>query len=371
MQPVRRNQALAPGRGQLDERGPGGGDGDLLPDHGPDQQLLRVHRTRHPDAGCGSDAGGQPGIGLQRAVDGDRVGVEIQQPADPAEQGRQVPEVDGADGQHQRTSGRSGVVVHPEAGVAVRQAHGPGVGRGRAFLDTGDGPDCEEIEDARIERLAVGQVQRQGRRCHSGRRGRAVVPRGGPQCRGRHREDLADGLVELADAAEACSEGNVGGFHRCGDQQGARGLCPACPRQRQRSRAELVAQDPVELPRGVAQPGSEPFHAVAVDHTVVDEPHGPSRDVGAQVPGRRAGHGLGQAALAGPVTGVVRGGGGFVEGDIPRLGGPGRAGRPAIDARGPDGGIELPVEPGVAGVDCPVALPEVHDLILPASRNCC
>ena len=50
VQPVRRNQALAPGRGQLDEGGPGGGDGDLLPDHGPDQQLLRVHRTRHPDA---------------------------------------------------------------------------------------------------------------------------------------------------------------------------------------------------------------------------------------------------------------------------------------------------------------------------------
>ena len=63
MQSVRRNQALAPGCGQLDEGGPGRGDGDLLPNHRADQQLLRVHRTRHPDARCGSDTAGQSWIG--------------------------------------------------------------------------------------------------------------------------------------------------------------------------------------------------------------------------------------------------------------------------------------------------------------------
>ena len=42
MQAVRRHHAPAAGRGQLDEGGPGRGDGNLLADHGPDQQLLRV-----------------------------------------------------------------------------------------------------------------------------------------------------------------------------------------------------------------------------------------------------------------------------------------------------------------------------------------
>ena len=93
----------------------------------------------------------------------------------------------------------------------------------------------------------------------------------------------------LNPAANAMSETFMAG----GDQQGAGGLGAAGPRQGQRTGAEFVAEDPVELARGVAQPGGEPLDAVAVDDAVVDEPHGPAGDVGAQfqagVPGTASG----------------------------------------------------------------------------------
>ena len=132
------------------------------------------------------------------------------------------------------------------------------------------------------------------------------MPGCGPEGGRRHRKDLADGLVELAHAAESGGKGDVRDFHGGGDQQGAGGLGAARPRQGQRAGAEFVAEDPVELARGVAEPGRQPLDAVAVDHAVIDQPHGPAGDIGAHVPGRRAGHGLGQAAFARTVAGVVR-----------------------------------------------------------------
>ena len=174
MQAVGRHQALAPGRGQLDQGGARGRHGDLLADHGPDQQFLRIHGAGHPHARRARHAGRQPGIGREGAVDGDGVGVEVQQPADPAQQRGQVPQVHGADGQHQRAAGRAGVVLHPEAGVAVGQPQGPGIGSGGPFLDPGDGADGEEVEHAGIERFPVRQVEGERRGGAVGRRGGAA-----------------------------------------------------------------------------------------------------------------------------------------------------------------------------------------------------
>ena len=84
---VGRHEALAPGRGQLNQRGARGGHRDLLADHGPDQEFLRVNGARHPHARRGGHRRGQAGIAAQRGIDGDRIGVEVQQPPDPAQQG--------------------------------------------------------------------------------------------------------------------------------------------------------------------------------------------------------------------------------------------------------------------------------------------
>ena len=201
-------------------------------------------------------------------------------------------------------------------------------------------------------------------RCCGGGR---MVPGGAAQCGRRHVEHLGHGLVELADAAETRGEGHICELHRGGHQQRARGLGPAGPGEGQRAGAEFVAEDPVQLPGRIAQACGEPLDAVAVDDAVVDQPHGPAGNIRTDVPGRCARYSLRQAALARAVAGIVCRGGGLVEGDVLRLRRPRRARRPAVDARGPHRGIELPVEAGVPRIDGAVALPEVHDSILPAA----
>ena len=197
--------------------------------------------------------------------------------------------------------------------------------------------------------------------------GRPRPPRPGPRRRsdpaaqlGRgEREDLADGVVALADAAEAGGEGDVG--HReVGrlDQQPGR-LRPLGAGQGQRPRSHLGHQQPVELALAVAEAGRQPAHPVAVDGAVGDQPHGPGHHVGSGVPLGRAGAGVGPAAHAGPEPGLLGGGGTRVEADVGRLRGRGRAARAAVDPGGGDGGDEPAVEAGVPALDGPVAAVEV------------
>ena len=56
------------------------------------------------------------------------------------------------------------------------------------------------------------------------------------------------------------------------------------PRQRQRTGAQLGSEQPVQVAGRVADAGSESVDPVALDHTVVDEPHGPPGGVGGDVP---------------------------------------------------------------------------------------
>src|ERR1700722_16587070 len=104
----------------------------------------------------------------------------------------------------------------------------------------------------------------------------ATRPRaGGPlaQLRWRGVEDLQHRRVELADAGEAGRERDVA--HRQAGRLGERpgGLRALRAAERQRAGPELDRQEAADLPLLVAEAAGEPGDALAVDHSVRDEPH--------------------------------------------------------------------------------------------------
>ena len=111
----------------------------------------------------------------------------------------------------------------------------------------------------------------------------------------------------------------------------------------------------VEVALAVGEPAGQAADALAVDDAVDDEAHRPGDDVAADVPLRRAGRGVGAAALAGAVAALLGGRRGREELDVARLGRHGRAARPAVHAGGRHGGDEPPVEPAVAALHGAVA----------------
>ena len=166
---------------------------------------------------------------------------------------------------------------------------------------------------------------------------------------------LAHRVVELADAGEAGSEGDVGEGQVAGLDQGARGLCAAGAGQRQRAGAVLLGDHAVELAGRVAEALGQPVDAVTLDHAVGHQSHRPRGHVGRDVPLRGAGGRVGQAAAAGAVAGPLGRRGRAEEGDVGALRGDRRARGPAVDPGGAHRGVEDPVEATVAALDRPVA----------------
>ena len=167
--------------------------------------------------------------------------------------------------------------------------------------------------------------------------------------------DLADRVVELADAGEARRERDVGVGQVGRLDQHPCGLRPLRPGQRQRPGAELGGEQPGEVARGVADVRGQPVDALAVDDAVGDQPHRAAGGVGGDVPVGAARRGVGQAALAGAVAGGLGGGRARVERDVGERRRARRARGPAVDAGGPDRGVEDAVEPPVARLHRAVA----------------
>ena len=169
----------------------------------------------------------------------------------------------------------------------------------------------------------------------------------------------AHGVVELADAGEPGRERDVAERQLGGLDEHPGRLGALRPRQRQRVRADLGLQQPLELAGGVADAGGQPGDALAVDGAVGDQPHRPGHDVAAHVPLRGTGRGVGPAALAGPEAGPLGGRRGRIEPHVAGERRPDRAAGPAVDLRRQHGGDEPAVEPGVLGLDGPVAAVEI------------
>ena len=104
----------------------------------------------------------------------------------------------------------------------------------------------------------------------------------------------------------------------------------------------------LDLADAEAEPAGQAGHTLTINDTVRDEPHGPRDQVGAHVPLRRPGTGVGPAALAGPKTRLLGRGRAGIEAKVLQVG-PGRAARAAVDACGHHGAEEPPVEACVPG----------------------
>ena len=353
---------LAERRGQGGERGAGGDDGDLLAHHGPDEHLVRIGGPRNADARQTRDERSELRMPRQRVVDGDRVGVEVEQTPGARDEGRQIGEV-----RQCRAQAHTAEVVEAELEPCrpVGKTERAGERRVGGGLGARHGAGAHPGEEPRgIERAAVRECQ-VDRDVGRAQRGCSGLPFAGPrqpapsaELERRHPEDLTDGVVELAHAREARREGDVGGRQVGAHEQHAGRLRPVRTAECQRSGAELGGEEPRQVPRGVAEPSREPGDALALDDTVGDEAHGAAGGVAPEIPLGRARRSFRQAALARAVARLVGGGARRIEGHVRRLGSAGRAARPAVDARGAHRRDELAVEARIARVDRAVALVE-------------
>ena len=95
---------------------------------------------------------------------------------------------------------------------------------------------------------------------------------GGSAQRGRgRREHLADGVVELPDAAEPGGEGHIAHREDGRLQQHPSGLGPLRTRDRDRSCAEDGGHLTLKLAAAVPQAVGEPVDSLAIDDAVGDE----------------------------------------------------------------------------------------------------
>ena len=78
-------QRLAGRRDDAPGDGPRAGDGDLLADDRPHGDLERIDGARRTPPGRGGDERGEHRVGAEDGVDGDRVGVEVEQAAQAAD----------------------------------------------------------------------------------------------------------------------------------------------------------------------------------------------------------------------------------------------------------------------------------------------
>ena len=186
---------------------------------------------------------------------------------------------------------------------AAREPQRPPVRAAVHLLDPGHGSRGEERQQAlgverRPDRAAA------ARACPVAAVGRP--PTGlGAQRRGRHPVDLAHRVVELPHAREARRERDVRHAQRC-RLHSSRAVCARWARASASGPAPSSAVSTrFEVPLGVAEPGREPGHAVALHHAVGDQPHGAGGEVGADVPVGRARHRVGQAAAAGAVAALL------------------------------------------------------------------
>ena len=162
------------------------GDGDLLADDGPHGCLERVDAARHAAARHGGDRRRQRRVLAERGVDGDGVGVEVEQAADaPHGRAEVAPVGEPQAHPHVRPAGATRAGGEGENGdaVAVREVERAVVRLAVPGLDAGHGAGGEERHEVLgVERLADGEIE--------------VDDAGAPSvARGRPRRASADGVA--------------------------------------------------------------------------------------------------------------------------------------------------------------------------------
>ena len=216
--------------------------GDLLADRRLDGGLERIDAARHAAPGHLAHPRREHRIGTERVVDGDRIGIEVEQPADPSHGGRQVAPVRQTQrGAHDGPPVATLAGTHGDRAVPAGQVEGTVV---RAPSQ------CSTPGTARAARNASTSSAANGSRTGSSSSTAPVVvggPRAAPgaQHGRRRREHHAHGVVELADAAEASGVGDVDERHVRRLEQRAGGVGALGAGDRERAGAELVGHHAV------------------------------------------------------------------------------------------------------------------------------
>ena len=96
------SDSVAGGPDEGAEDGAGAGDRDLLTDDRADGELEAVDRAGDAEAGRLGDEGSEQAVGAEQVIDGDGIGVEVEEVTRPGDRRGQIPEVveheDGVDG---------------------------------------------------------------------------------------------------------------------------------------------------------------------------------------------------------------------------------------------------------------------------------
>ena len=127
------------------------------------------------------------------------------------------------------------------------------------------------------------------------------------------------------------------------------------------ARPDLGRELTGEMALAVPEAAGKLTHAAVIDDAVGDQPHRPAHEIGALVPLRRSGSGVGPAPAAGAKARRLRRGGCRVEAHVRGLRRHRRTARSAVDAGRRDGREEPAIEPGVTALHRPIAALEVLD----------
>ena len=252
---------------------------DLLPQHGPQGDLVAVDVSGHPEPGTAPERVREHGVVTQRGVHGVGVAAGVEQaPAalgrrpDVAEVGQREPAEDGP--------GPAGLgQVEPHHAVPVGQPQAAGVPPGPAASIARHEVEGEELRhplgvEGQPHRDADVDADRGptvGRATTLARDARSAAP---AQLGRRGGVHLLERVVELPDAGEPGGEGHVDRAPVGRLQQDPGVVGATGPRQRQRPGAELGDEQPVEVARAVAEARGQPLDALPVDDPVGDEAHG-------------------------------------------------------------------------------------------------
>ncbi len=169
--------------------GAGGGDADLLAEHGADRELVAVDVAGHPQPGRRAHQRPEHRVAGERVADGDRVAVGVEQPAYALDGGGDVAQVvERERRRHERGRARPRLVgqLEPNVPVPCGQPEGAGVRRAGRASRPRDRAGARKSSSARpgerrahgepqLDRAAASSRARAGRAARSARRRR---PRG-------------------------------------------------------------------------------------------------------------------------------------------------------------------------------------------------
>ncbi len=347
---LRGGDGFAVERDELTGETAGGDDGDLLAEDGADGEFEAVPSSGGAQAGALGDEGSEQRVVGEMRVDGLDVGADVEHAADTGDDGGERFDVGEVDGDAEALV--LGEVGDGDGAGGSIERDGAAIGGLLDDFDAGDGAGAEVGEHRLpIVGRAVAEAE--------GDAGVGCGSCGGLAAEGAGRavEEVVEGFVEAAEAAESGGQrdfghGHAGFVDELLGEEDAAGLG-----DRDGRGAEMLVEEAAELALAEAEAGGEGFDGGgrAVEGAVGDEGECAGDGIRSAAPGGELGCGLGPAAEAGTEAGFLRGGCGGEEAAVLRPGGAGGTDGAAIDAGGGDADEDQAVETGVPALECAIA----------------